>query len=149
MKTDSLSHTFRNQWKDFENQFSLSKDRCSRRNIHQLRIATQKLEAVLVLAHSLHADRKINSLTEFAKDIRKSLGPLRDAQVQSLAIENQMAEKSPKLSKFLSARKTKAKKKAIDGLEKISLDSKKKCAKKILKRLEHFEAEFFLDSIQK
>jgi polyphosphate kinase 2 (PPK2 family) len=66
---------------------SKSRAKISTRNIHQLRISTQKLEAILTLANSLKSNHNSKNVIFPIKKVRKSLGPLRDIQVESTALK--------------------------------------------------------------
>lgn len=144
LKNHSLSEALRKTWITYEKKVHLARNHTSPKNIHQLRISTQKLEAVLTLANSLHSTHHSKNIIVLIKHVRKSLGPLRDIQVESTALENLRDEnlnghKQPEFSTFFTGQKSKAKKKAVDCLEKISLGHERKRIEKLAQKLEKLE----------
>ena len=143
-KNHSLSHSVLNTWKNYEKQVCLSRRQISTKNIHQLRISTQKLEAVLTLANSLKSNHNSKNIIYLIKKVRKCLGPLRDIQVESAALkglkENEIKHSGQsKFSKFFSNQKTSARKKAIKCLDKISLKHEQLRIKRLAKKLAGIE----------
>ncbi len=146
LKNQSLSQSLHKTWSNYEEQVHLSRNQTSPKNIHQLRISTQKLEAVLSLAHSLHATHHSKNIISLIKNVRKSLGPLRDIHVESTALENLIQErlkahKLRKFSKFFAKRKGSAKKKASKCLRNISLSQERKRVDRLAQKLKKNELD--------
>lgn len=153
LKDHSLSQALRKTWITYEKKVNLSRNHTSPKNIHQLRISTQKLEAVLTLANSLHSTNHSKKLIALIKNVRKSLGPLRDIQVESATLgnlrdKNLSGHKQREFSTFFARQESKAKKKALDCLEKISLGNDRKRIKKLAQKLEKIELGNDKDKIQ-
>jgi CHAD domain-containing protein len=144
----------RKTWHVYEKKVHLSKNHTSPKNIHQLRISIQKLEAILTLANSLHSTHHSKNIMALIINVRKNLGPLRDIQVESLAIENLRDEnmkdhKHRKFSTFFTKQKRKAKKKAESCLEKISIEKESKRTEKLVQKLEKIELSHDQTKIKK
>lgn len=144
LKNHSLSQALRKIWATYEKKVHLSRNHTSPKNIHQLRISTQKLEAVLTLANSLHSAHHSKNIIALIKNVRKSLGPLRDIQVESSALENLRdknlnGHKQRDFLTFFSEQKNKAKKKAVNCLQEISLGNERKRVEKLAKKIEKVE----------
>ncbi len=153
LNNHSLSQILRKTWIAYEKKVHLSRNHISPKNIHQLRISTQKLEAVLTIANSLHSTHHSKNIIILIKNVRKSLGPLRDIQVESAALENLRDEnlnghKQREFSIFFSKQKSKAKKKAASCLQKIELVSESKRVEKLIKKLEQVELKQDKNKIQ-
>ncbi|MBC7464533.1 MAG: CHAD domain-containing protein, partial [Bdellovibrio sp.] len=121
-----LSENLGKCWKNYTHLVHRSREKLSPKNIHQLRIATQRLEAVLSLVHSLKDVKYENQITDLLKKVRKSLGPLRDSQVESPLLNRIVDEKSKdkeskKLVKFFRHDKRGAEKKAHRALLNVHL----------------------------
>jgi CHAD domain-containing protein len=153
LKNISLSQALNRAWNAYEKQVHLARKTISTRNIHQLRISTQRLEAALTLAHSLRSTHHSKNVIALMKQIRKNLGPLRDAQVESSALTDLRERKidgheQREFSTFFSEQKNKAKIKAVKCLKGISLGHERKRVEKIIKRLEQIEVKHDQKQIQ-
>lgn len=131
LKTHPLSQSLLKTWSDYQKRVHQCRAKNSVKNIHQLRISTQKLEAILTLAHRLKSNHKSKSVIFLIKKVRKSLGPLRDNQVESATFQST----NKNLSKFLLIQKMNAKKKANKSLKNISLKHDGIYIKKLAKDL--------------
>ena len=153
LRNHTLSQSLQKTWIAYEKQVHLSRKSISTRNIHQLRISTQKLEAALTLAHSLRPTHHSKNIIKLIKKVRKNLGPLRDIQVESSTLTDLRAQKpngiEPReFSTFFSEQKSRAKKKAVKCLDRISLGNERKRIDKITKRLELIEVQHDPKQIQ-
>lgn len=153
MKQNSLSQTLKKTWQSYEGQVHLSRTRPSTRNIHELRVSTQKLEAVLTLAHSLRATHHSKNIISLIKKVRKSLGPLRDIQVESpgfssLGVSQKTGQKRREFSAFFADQKNRAKRKAERCLNDISLGSERKRVGRIAAKIEQNEQKYNRRQIQ-
>lgn len=146
LKNQLLSHSLLETWANYENQVHLSRNNTSVKNIHQLRISTQKLEAILTLANGLKANHNSKNIIFLIKKVRKSLGPLRDIQVESkvfneLSGKKLESSKHDQFSKFFLDQKKAAKKKATKCLDEISLKKERLRIQKLANRLVSVEAK--------
>lgn len=145
-RSHALSRTLKTTWKEYESKVHLAKETQSSKNIHQLRISTQKLEAVLTLINSVRLTHDSASIIYLIKKVRKSLGPLRDLQVEATAfshLNNQKinSQKLTLFSKFFNHQKAKAEKKAVRSLADISLRHDKIRIIKLARKLAHIESK--------
>ena len=145
-RSHALSRSLKTTWKEYEAKVHLAKDSQSSKNIHQLRISTQRLEAVLTLINSIKSTRESASIIYLIKKVRKSLGPLRDLQVEATAFSrlNEQKIHSQKLtlfSKFFNRQKAKAEKKAVHSLADISLKHDKIRVIKLARKLVQIESK--------
>lgn len=153
-KVQTLSHSLKQQWDSFEKQFQLTRENTSPNNVHALRVVTRRLEATLVMANYLKFTRKSQKILSMIKKVRKSLGPLRDIQVEELALKelhfNEMDRKKGKTFRtFLSRNKEDAKKKARQCLKQIALKKKRKSLLQLEKKLQAFESKKDRGQIEK
>ncbi|MEQ1722017.1 MAG: CHAD domain-containing protein [Pseudobdellovibrio sp.] len=140
LKDHSLSHSLNKVWENYSQQVHSSRNKSSSRNIHLLRVSTQRLEALLTLANSVKSTKGSKNIIYLIKKVRKSLGPLRDIQVESKALKI-LKEKRTKFaeheefSNFFVKQKRKSKKKAHKCLNEISLKQEKSHVEKLVKKL--------------
>ncbi|MBC7419963.1 MAG: CHAD domain-containing protein [Bdellovibrio sp.] len=143
LQNELLSQSLMTNWQEYEKQVHLSRKKSSAHNVHQLRISTQMLEAVLSLASGLSLARHSKNLIVLIKKVRKSLGPLRNFQVEAKSMQKQQDEKSlgktKEFSKFFNKQGAKAKNEAKRYLEKISLKHEKLRVKKLVRKIEKIE----------
>jgi CHAD domain-containing protein len=139
-----LSHALSETWAKYEKQVRLSRDQSSIKNIHRLRVSTQKLEAVLTLANSIQSNHNSKNVIYLIKKVRKSLGPLRDIQVESLALGGLSSPSSPRqrdedFTRYFTHQKSVAKKKANRFLKEISLKRERNHVGKLVRKLMQIE----------
>lgn len=79
---DSLVSTLDRSWKEFSRAWKKARTKASEKSIHDLRVNTRRLIATLGLMRALSRDTEITDLQRRVKKILKSMGPLRDIQVQ-------------------------------------------------------------------
>lgn len=144
-KNHLLSHSLLETWDKYEKHVHLCRKKISAKNIHHLRISTQKLEAILTLTNGLKSNHNSKNVIFLIKKVRKSLGPLRDIQVESTALKQLKDDKTGEskhneFSEFFSDQKTAAKKKAIKCLDEISLKRERRHIEKLANKL--VEVEF-------
>lgn len=153
LRGNSLSHLLLQTWWDYKKQVWLSQRKISARNVHQLRISTQRLEARLTLANSLQPIRHFENIVSSIKKVRKNFGPLRDIQVETAALKNLIDrklgfKKSKKLILFFAKKKMKAKKKAYFCLKEISFKQEQLWVDKLIKKIQKIEKEKSKKQIQ-
>lgn len=146
MNNEFLSHSLSKTWTSYEKQVHLSRSKTSAKNIHRLRISTQRLEALLTLVNGLDANHHSKNIIFLIKKVRKSLGPLRDIQVESkvfnkLSAQQSENKKNNQLSKYFSIQKNVAKKKALKCLDEISIKHERLRIHKLIKKLINFQAQ--------
>lgn len=153
LKSNSLGEALSKSWDSYEKQVQIALNFTSPENIHQLRILTQKLEAVLTLVNSLHSTYNPKNIMTVIKNVRQNIGPLRDMQVVLTAIENFKDKKlksreQSELTRFFVSRKRKAKKKAIKCLQEISLNDERKKINKLTEKIRKIELVYDKKKIQ-
>jgi len=77
-----LLSSFDRSWKEFSKAWKSARSKGSEKSIHDLRVKTRRLIAVLELAQALSRRNGIDKLRRRFKKVLKSMGPLRDVQVQ-------------------------------------------------------------------
>ena len=114
----TLRQTFLSTWKNYEKHLEAANQRASTKNIHQLRISTQQLQAALTLMSALKPIPAVKDLAQFIKRLRKNLSSLRDIQVESITFEKLKTSDndSRKLTRFFKQKKARTKKKALRHL---------------------------------
>ena len=142
-----LSENLEKSWKRYERSVHASRENLSPQNIHQVRVATQRLEAALSLAHSLKEMKKADHITNLLKKVRKGLGPLRDSQVGSNQLENIHGGK--KLAESFKQDQHHAQKKARTALKNIELKHDKLNLIKITKNVCEIESKEKRKDLQK
>jgi CHAD domain-containing protein len=77
-----LLSSFDTSWADFSKAWRKSRAKASEKSIHDLRVSTRRLIANLQLAQTLSRRDGLPKLQRRFKKVLKSMGPLRDIQVQ-------------------------------------------------------------------
>src|SRR5215468_5078835 len=77
-----LLSSFDRSWKEFSEAWKNARSKASEKSIHDLRVKTRRLIAVLELAQALSSRNHIDKLQRRFKKVLKRMGPLRDLQVQ-------------------------------------------------------------------
>lgn len=153
METKNLSTSLQNVWSNYEELLKLSSKKSNNRNIHKLRIATQRLEAGLILSSGITDSRWFDKLIQELRHTRKQIGPLRD-----LYVERKIARKWPpqlqffyskKFSTFLKDKIKSEEKADKKFLKTIPLKKQKKHIGKIIWRLKDQESRLEASEIQK
>jgi CHAD domain-containing protein len=85
-----LAKALRTQWRVYRKQLKTCQKEFSETSVHQLRVATRRLMTYYALAGAVVSDDKVSKARKKLKRHLKSLGKLRDAQVQRIFIEDQM-----------------------------------------------------------
>jgi len=91
-----LTEALDNRWKSYREHLRHCQDHFSEEAVHQLRVATRRLLALLSLLSALTPGATLEKARRILKRHLASLGDLRDAQVQRLYIE-QNAVRFPEL----------------------------------------------------
>jgi CHAD domain-containing protein len=86
-----LETTLQERWQAFLRQLSLCRKQCTEPAVHDLRVATRRLIAALDLLAAVIPERQVAKVKEQLRRILKSMGPLRDTQVQLLAVRDLLA----------------------------------------------------------
>jgi len=146
MTSGFLSHSLLEIWDRYEKQVRRSRSEISTKNIHQLRLSTQRLEAVLTLANSLKSNHNSKNIIFLLKKVRKRLRPLRDVQVEAMVLkdlkENKVGKKGSKgFASFFLRKRYSAKKKAVICLNEISLRKERHRIRKMAKRIVEIEGQ--------
>jgi CHAD domain-containing protein len=77
-----LLSSFDRSWKEFSVAWKGARSKASEKSIHDLRVKTRRLIAVLELAQALSSRNGIDRLRRRFKKVLRRMGPLRDLQVQ-------------------------------------------------------------------
>ena len=78
---DSLLSSLDQSWKNFSGAWKSARTKSSEKAIHDLRVNTRRLIAILELAKAVSGDGEIAKLQRRFKKVLKRMGPLRDTQV--------------------------------------------------------------------
>lgn len=89
---NSLCHFLILAWLDYEGLVSRAIKKSSRSNIHKLRIATQQIEAVLVLVHGLIPIKNFHKLIREFRQARKVTSKLRNLHVELKALDHEVTD---------------------------------------------------------
>jgi CHAD domain-containing protein len=94
-----LVDSLKNRWRTFRAELKRCQKQYSEEAVHDLRVATRRLIATLELVASVHPEARLRKARRALKRQLDMLGPLRDVQVQLLAIEK-MLSSFPELRGF-------------------------------------------------
>src|SRR5215510_11447912 len=78
---DGLLSSLDQSWKNFSGAWKSARTKSSEKAVHDLRVSTRRLIAILDLAKAVSGDAEIAKLQRRFKKVLKRMGPLRDAQV--------------------------------------------------------------------
>ena len=78
---DSLLSSLDQSWKNFSGAWKSARTKSSEKAIHDLRVNTRRLIAILDLVKAVSGDAEIAKLQRRFKKVLKRMGPLRDTQV--------------------------------------------------------------------
>src|SRR3989454_1621543 len=81
-RTDELVSSFNRSWKRFSGTLKKARTDASEKSVHDLRVNTRRIIATLELARVLSNRGDIAKVQRRFKKVLKSMGPLRDVQVQ-------------------------------------------------------------------
>ena len=81
-RTAELASSFNRSWKQFSDTWKRTRTHASEKSVHDLRVSTRRLIATLELARVLSNRKDIAKVQRHFKKVLKSMGPLRDVQVQ-------------------------------------------------------------------
>lgn len=135
-------------WDVYVKVLKRSKTNASEKNIHELRVSTQKFEAALSLARGLIDSDEPEFLIKELKRTRKRLGQLRDLQVESKKFRTTGNKRLRTFSNYIDSREKKVKKKTMHCLNGVSMELQNKSVLKIRNSLAEFEKEHSRHSIQ-
>ena len=96
-----LLRSLADRWHRFAEQAARSRERPSEKAIHDLRVATRRLLAVLDIVGAIAPSDQISKLRKRMKRYLQALSALRDTQVQILLLR-ELARKFPDLGLFLT-----------------------------------------------
>jgi CHAD domain-containing protein len=77
----SLLSSLDQSWKNFSVAWKNARTKASEKSVHDLRVSTRRLIAILELGKTLSTDAGIAKLQRRFKKVLKGMGPLRDTQV--------------------------------------------------------------------
>jgi CHAD domain-containing protein len=95
---DGLLSSLDQSWKNFSGAWKSARTKSSEKAVHDLRVSTRRLIAMLELAKAVSGDTEIPKLQRRFKKVLKRMGPLRDTQV--LLVNLSRVQKSGLVNKF-------------------------------------------------
>ena len=133
---DGLLSSLDQSWKNFSGAWKSARAKSSEKAVHDLRVSTRRLIAILELAKAVSGDTEIPKLQRRFKKVLKRMGPLRDAQV--LLVNLSRVQKSGLVNKF---------KKTLEQRERHEIDGirdelKRLRKQKLSKAVEDVRVEF-------
>jgi len=120
---DGLLFSLVQSWKNFSGAWKIARTKSSEKAVHDLRVSTRRLIAILELAKAVSGDTEIPKLQRRFKKVLKRMGPLRDTQV--LLVNLSRVQKSGLVNKF---------KKTLEQRERHEIDGIRDELKRGLKR---------------
>ena len=81
-RPDEFKSLLDNSWKEFSATWKKARTRSSEKSVHDLRVSTRRLIAILELVRGLSKRGDIIQVQRSFKKVLKGMGPLRDVQVQ-------------------------------------------------------------------
>jgi len=105
-----LMKSLEDRWASYQKARRRTQSSMSEKNVHDLRVALRRLEATVSLAGLFLPETSTQRTRRRLKRLRKRLNPLRDAQVQILAVRDMIPD-YPDLRKF--QRKLKRREKSL------------------------------------
>jgi CHAD domain-containing protein len=91
--------SLRDRWQSFSAELRGCRKQYSEEAVHDLRVATRRLISTLELVDRIHPEAQLRKARRALKRYLEMFGPLRDVQVQLLAIEK-MLSSFPELQRF-------------------------------------------------
>lgn len=150
-KIQCLSLQLARSWNQFMRLLLRTEQQLSTKNIHQVRVTSQRLEAILRLVKVLKLNKTSQSslkpMIKHIKAVRKNLGPLRDLQVESITLNSLLGRStSPQseLAKELKANISVAEQQAKLALKKgvrFTKEFQKKVDSELISELKRLESE--------
>lgn len=136
----SLSEPLGNHWSAYKKLVRTARSDASIETVHRLRVATQKLEAVLKIAKGFGKENFCKSLTRSLRRTRKTLGKLRNLQVETIAIarmrkQRHEGESLKKFCRFIEKQKSGATDGVFRALQKIRLREQQHQVRQIARHL--------------
>lgn len=98
--TDSLTQ----RWRKYLGELRRCRRHCSEEAVHDLRVATRRLISTLMLVEIVLPDPRLRRMRRRLKRLFDSLSPLRDTQVQLLALEPHL-QRYPELETLITTLK--------------------------------------------
>ena len=126
---DSLLSSLDQSWKNFSGAWKSARTKSSEKAIHDLRVNTRRLIAILELAKAVSGDGEIAKLQRRFKKVLKRMGPLRDTQV--LLVNLSRVQQGGLVSDFKKTLEQKERRE-IDGIrDKLRRGRKQKLSKAV------------------
>jgi CHAD domain-containing protein len=89
------------RWRKYVKELRRCRNRCSEESVHDLRVATRRLISTLMIVEILLPDSRVQKLQRRLKRLFDAMSPLRDTQVQLLALEKKV-EQVPELETLIT-----------------------------------------------
>jgi CHAD domain-containing protein len=80
------------RWRKYVKELRRCRIRCSEESVHDLRVATRRLISTLMIVEILLPDSRVQKLQRRLKRLFDAMSPLRDTQVQLLALEKKVEQ---------------------------------------------------------
>ncbi len=97
-----LERTFCKQWRRYRKAFKDCQHDFSENSVHELRVETRRLLALVALFHALWWDERLAEIERRLKRLFKSFSRLRDTHVQLIFVQ-ETQERFPELARFQKA----------------------------------------------
>ena len=130
LKRHPLSEQLKRIWNIYRNRVRFSRKRANSKNVHDLRVATQKFQAILKLSQSIVPKPETKQLIQSLKKTRRKLGNLRDLHIES----NLKETKVKHFSTYVGHEKKLAKKRVKKYLTELPLKEQKNLLAKVLNK---------------
>lgn len=80
------------RWRKYLKELRRCRKQCSEESVHDLRVATRRLIATLMIVEIVVPDSRVQRLQRRLKKLFDAMSPLRDTQVQLLALQQRVAQ---------------------------------------------------------
>jgi CHAD domain-containing protein len=135
-RTPDLLSSFDASWKAFSAAWKKARSKASEKSIHDLRVSTRRLIAILELARVLSKGNDIPRLQRRVKKVLKRMGPLRDVQVQLEGVSH-----IPK-AEIVGQFKRRLKRREKNAIENVQDKLKRRTRQRLADAFEDVRSEF-------
>lgn len=133
-----LARSFHAQWGRYDRALKRCRRKFSAESVHQLRVETRRLSALLVLLHQLLRDARLEAIERVLKDLFKDLSRLRDTQVQLLYVREAKRQfpETDRFQRALARREQRLIRRARKSVKDVALGRLRKRIRPVDLRLE-------------
>jgi CHAD domain-containing protein len=135
METQPLSFSLLSTWSTYEALLHKAKKSPSSETIHQLRVSTQRLEAILVLCRGVIKSTKwFDKIIDELRKTRRQIGGLRDLYVATQTVQS-WKDSSKRFEEFLKSKIKQEKKSDRKFLKSLPLKKQRQHVQELANRL--------------